>query len=288
MEAPAHAGPGIDADADVLAVARLVAERIAGVPGVTAIVLGGSWAAGTARADSDVDVGLLLEDATALSLASLRRAVATLDDEARGAAVTEPGAWGRWIDGGAWLAVQRRRVDLLYRRLPVVRDAIAECRAGRPSTHYQPGHPHGFRTDILLAEVHHAYALWDPDGHLARLKADVQPYPEALRRTNVATNLWEAAFTLDHAAAAEARRDVHQLTGCLYRASTCLALALLAHERTWVLHEKNGLRQAGALPTCPPTFVAAVEGALAGVAPAGGPVQALRTELEHVRGVCAS
>uniref|UniRef100_UPI003F683C15 hypothetical protein n=1 Tax=Acinetobacter baumannii TaxID=470 RepID=UPI003F683C15 len=57
--------------------------------------------------------------------------------------VTAPGEWGPWINGGSWLSIGGRKVDLLYRDLGRVRAVIADCRAGAVSMDYQPGHPHG-------------------------------------------------------------------------------------------------------------------------------------------------
>ena len=68
-------------------------------------------ARGRARPDSDWDFGLSFQgtlhgnDVRALGLPG---------------EVTEPGQWRRIMNGGAWLAVEGQRVDLLYRSLDTV------------------------------------------------------------------------------------------------------------------------------------------------------------------------
>lgn len=84
-----------------------MAQRLTQVSGVIAVVLGGSRARGEHTPQSDVDLGLYYR--TPLDVG----ARATLARELAGpaATVTEPGAWGRWVDGGAWLHIRGTAVD---------------------------------------------------------------------------------------------------------------------------------------------------------------------------------
>ena len=93
-----------EAPGTVTAVEHLAA-RLAEIPGVEAVALGGSRASGAARPDSDWDFGLYY-----------RGTIRADDVRALGfeGTVVEPGEWGRLINGGAWLTVECWRVDLLY------------------------------------------------------------------------------------------------------------------------------------------------------------------------------
>lgn len=266
-----------DLPPEVAAVTRRVAAAVARVPGIRAVVLGGSWAAGHASDDSDVDLGLLYEAGRPPDLGLLRATVARLDDRGAAAEVTPVGAWGPFIDGGAWLTVRGRRVDLLYRELGRMAQAVADGTAGRATTHYQPGHPHGFRSDIHLAELACCRVLHDPDRLVETLRAPLHPYPPALRAETVRANLWEAGFSIDVARGAARRGDVHHVVGCLYRAATCAALALLAHAGRWCANEKGALQLADASGAAPEGFRARVEAVLA--AP-GGTSDALGCSLD--------
>ena len=96
-----------------------LAERLAEIPGVEAVTLGGSRAAGTARAHSDWDFGLYY-----------RTTIDPDDVRALGFAgeVFAPGEWGTVPNGGAWLEIDGARVDLVYRDLATVEDVDGRCR----------------------------------------------------------------------------------------------------------------------------------------------------------------
>src|SRR5436190_7371106 len=106
-----------------------------------------------------------------LDVAALRAVVAALDDRGPEAEVTEIGGWGPWINGGGWLTISGKRVDLLYRDLGHVREVIEACRAGNVIALYQVGHPHAFVTAIYAGEVAACVPLRDVQGVLQRLKA---------------------------------------------------------------------------------------------------------------------
>ena len=192
---------------DEVLIGRLV-RAFGGVPGVRAIVLGGSRACGEANAASDYDIGLYYESDNPIDVGWLAKAAMLLPG-ADSSSVTAIGEWGPWINGGAWLTVDgprgAKRVDLLYRDLGKVRAVIEACRAGRIERVYQPGHPHAFVSSIYMGEVALARVLWDPDDVLAHLKRQCEPYPPALAEALIKSFFWEARLpwrTLTMAAAA--------------------------------------------------------------------------------------
>src|SRR5262245_5626754 len=101
-------------------------RRLSRIPGVTAVVLGGSFARGRATHDSDIDLGLLYRDAEPIALDALRTLASEVNDTPR-PVVTEPYQWGRWVNGGAWLTVKGQRVDFLYRSVDHLDRTIAEA-----------------------------------------------------------------------------------------------------------------------------------------------------------------
>ena len=78
---------------------QLWVPAVAEVPGVDAIVLGGSRARGTATENSDYDFGLYYSAATQLDTDRLREAMIKLVDKPGAAEVTPVGEWGPWIVG---------------------------------------------------------------------------------------------------------------------------------------------------------------------------------------------
>ena len=92
-----------------------LAPRLAAIPNVVAVVLGGSRAAGTERPDSDWDFGLYYDT--------------TLDpDDVRALGfdgqVFAPGEWSPLMDGGAWFEIDGAKVDLIYREVGAVQHWI--------------------------------------------------------------------------------------------------------------------------------------------------------------------
>ncbi|MGY4568681.1 nucleotidyltransferase domain-containing protein [Bradyrhizobium sp. USDA 3256] len=227
--------------------ARIISV-LAAVPGVAAIVLGGSRARGTAHDTSDTDIGLYYRDGTAPDIDRLREAVTGLVDDPAVAHVTPVGEWGPWIVGGAWLTIDGRKVDLLYRSIDRVSAVIDACRNGEISMHYQPGHPHGFCSAIWMGEVALCRALHDPDGLVAALKARTVPYPPALRDALVRRFQWEAQFSIENAELALPRGDSTHIAGCAYRALACIAQVLFALNGAYLINEKGALAQAANFP----------------------------------------
>lgn len=84
--------------------AHSIAARMAQVPGVVAVSLGGSRARGNASPDSDLDLGLAYDAPQPFDLTALNALCRDLDDSGT-AEATPPGGWGLWVDGGAWLTV---------------------------------------------------------------------------------------------------------------------------------------------------------------------------------------
>ena len=246
---------------DDILLGRLV-RALGGVPGIRAIVLGGSRARGEAAPHSDYDIGLYYEGDNPIDVGRLAKAAMLLPGAAS-SSVTAIGEWGPWINGGAWLTVDGRRVDLLYRCIDKVHAVIEDCHAGRVERVYQPGHPHAFVSAIYMGEVALAQVLWDPEGVLAPLKRRCLPYPEALREALIRTFFWEARFALENAAHGRGRDDPAYVAGCAFRSVACLCQALFALNGVYLLNEKGAVRSVETLPRRPADFAARVAQAIA-------------------------
>jgi len=227
--------------------ARIV-PRLAEVPGIAGIVLGGSRARGTATAASDYDIGLYYGPHEPLDTARLLEIAKELVDDPAAAAITPVGGWGPRIVGGGWLKVGGRKVDLLYRGVEPVRAVISACRAGQISMDYQPGHPHGFCSAIWMGEVALCIPLHDPNGAIAELKAATTPYPDALRDALLKMFLWEILFSIENGEIAVARGEQTHIAGCTYRALRCIGQVLFALNRRYLINEKGALAEAASFP----------------------------------------
>ena len=227
--------------------ARIV-PRLAEVPGIAGIVLGGSRARGTATAASDYDIGLYYGPHEPLDTARLLEIAKELVDDPAAAAITPVGGWGPRIVGGGWLNVGGQKVDLLYRGVEPVRAVISACRAGQVSMDYQPGHPHGFCSAIWMGEVALCVPLHDPNGAIAELKVATTPYPDALRDALLKMFLWEILFSIENGEIAVARGEQTHIAGCTYRALCCIGQVLFALNRRYLINEKGALAEAASFP----------------------------------------
>jgi hypothetical protein len=133
---------------------------------VVAVTLGGSRAGGAVHPDSDWDFGVYYRDS-----------IEADDVRALGfeGTVVEPGAWGRLVNGGAWLTVEDQRVDLLYRDLGVVQHWLDEAEAGRYEVDWVEGYLAGMATYVLAGEL----AL----GELLAGELPRPGFPDRLRQT---------------------------------------------------------------------------------------------------------
>ena len=236
------------------ALLKRIVPRLAEVPGVVAVALGGSRARGKASATSDYDIGLYYGPDESLDTDLLLAVARTLVDHPSAAAVTSVGAWGPRIVGGGWLTIEGTKVDLLYRGVESVRAVISECRAGRISMDYQPGHPHGFSSAIWMGEVALCQPLHDPQGVIAQLKISTSPYPDKLRESLLKRFMWEVLFSIENGEIAVARGEQTHIAGCAYRALCCIGQVLFALNRRYLINEKGALVEAAEFPCTIPAL----------------------------------
>jgi hypothetical protein len=211
-----------------------VVGRLDGLPGVRAVALGGSRAAGTNRPDSDWDFAVYY-----------RGAFSPDDLRAVGwpGRVFEIGGWGGGVfNGGAWLQVDGRKVDVHYRDLDDVTRRLHEAQAGRFGIERLQFHLAGVPTYIVLAEIAGNRML------AGELPAGLSPpeYPDALRAA--ASRVWweTAEATLDYGRDAYAQRGrLTETAGSIGVAACQAAHAVLAAGGQWVTNEKTLLDRAG-------------------------------------------
>jgi Nucleotidyltransferase domain len=213
--------------------ADYIASALASLPGVLAVSLGGSRATGTNRPDSDWDFSLYY------------RAHFDPDDlRALGwpGEIFPVGGWGGGVfNGGAWLRVQDRQVDVHYRDLDDIEHRIAEAIQGRFRVEPLMFHLAGIPTYIVVAELAQHRVL---RGSLPRPE-----YPGELRVA--ASQRWHrnAQMTLGYARQAHAARGhVTETAGFIATAAIQAAHGILAGRGEWVTNEKTLLDRAGLRP----------------------------------------
>jgi len=208
-------------------VAELV-PKLAELPGVRAVVLGGSRAQGAAGPDSDWDFGVYYRG--------------TFEAERLGrlghpAHVARPGEWGRIVNGGAWMSVFGQRVDVLLRDLDQVERWWDDARDGRFEIDNVPGHLAGLPTYTVLGEVALAQVL---TGELPTVG-----FPARLREVAEARWRWNGSFSLLHADVHLRKGNTAGAVGMAAKAAMETAHAVVASRGVWVLNEKTLIGRAG-------------------------------------------
>ena len=235
-------------------------QQLASVHGVVGVVLGGSRARGTHRPDSDFDLGIYYRGS--LDVAALR--VLAADVTGGPVDVTEPGGWGPWVNGGAWLTIGGARVDWIYRDLDRVHRIWNDCQQGKYEVGIQAGHPLGYYSCTYAADSALCRIQADPSGELAALQAQTRHYPAALGDALI-RGMWEADFMIQNARYGAAGADPTFAAGCLFRSIGVACHALHGHARRWLTHEKGMVASAGRLPGAPPGFADQAHAVLAAI-----------------------
>ncbi|WP_367323940.1 nucleotidyltransferase domain-containing protein [Streptomyces sp. HUAS ZL42] len=207
------------------------ADRLAALPTVQAVALGGSRAQGTHRPGSDWDLAVYYRGP--FDLADLR----ALGWEGE---VSEIGGWGGGVfNGGAWLTIDGRRVDVHYRDLDVVEHEMAEAEEGRFRVEPLLFHLAGIPSYLVVAELAINQVL---RGELPRPGA----YPEKLRVS--AAERWRgtAHATLAYAQANHVPAGrLTEVVGAIATAAVQAGHGVLAGRGEWVTNEKRLLERAG-------------------------------------------
>jgi predicted nucleotidyltransferase len=209
-----------------------VADRLAALPGVHAVALGGSRAQGTHGPDSDWDLAVYYRGP--------RFDPADLRALGWPGEVSEIGGWGGGVfNGGAWLTVEGRRVDVHYRDLDAVEHQLTEAEEGRFQVEPLLFHLAGIPTYLVVAELALNRVL---RGTFPR----PQTYPDKLRATAAERWCGTARATLGYAKANHAPKGrLTEVAGALAAAAVHTAHAVLAARGEWVTNEKRLLERAG-------------------------------------------
>jgi len=233
---------------------KRIVNALGQTPGVAAVVLGGSYARGTQREASDLDLGLYYLEAAPFSIADVKRVAASVSVQ-NAPVVTDFYEWGPWVNGGAWVQTEAGKVDFLYRNLNQVQQIIDEAHQGIIHHDYDQQPAYGFYSVIYLAETHVCIPLYDPHVQIANLKHQVATYPAKLKQRMIVEWLWSAEFTLIHALDFAAAADVYNTVGCLTRVAASLTQVLFALNETYFISDKQVMEAIARFSIRPPGYV---------------------------------
>ena len=224
-----------------------IAARLAKVPNVEAVALGGSHARGVHGPESDLDIGIYYREAIPFRIDDIR-AVAVAYSASGTPTVTDFYDWGPFVNGGAWIDNPVTKVDFLYRNLDQLDQLVAEAKRGEWQHSFDQQPPFGFRSVNTLAEIHICKPLHDPKNVLGPLKAQIAAYPPALKTHIIQNALSMAEFTLLHARNFAKAGDVPNTVGCMTRVFHYFVQTLFALNETYFLSDKRVLKDIATFP----------------------------------------
>lgn len=205
-------------------------ETLAALPAVTAVTLGGSRAQDRNRPDSDWDLGIYYRGA--FDPQSVR-------DIGWSGEVSEIGGWGGGLfNGGAWVQVDSRPVDLHFRDLTAVEAELERSATGEFHVEPLAFHLAGLPSYFVVGELAIHRVL---HGELPR-----PAFPAALRSS--APPRWRDQADLNLSYAEHNLAPHGRLTQCA--GSMALAVAQYAHavlaaRGEWTTNEKTLLDRPG-------------------------------------------
>lgn len=202
-----------------------LADMLAAIPGVVAVVLGGSHAAASNDADSDWDLGAYYRSAIDVT------ALAAFGE------VHPPGSWGRLMNGGAWLNLAGHRVDVILRDLDIVEHWHRRAEEGEFEVDPLLGYLAGIPTYTLSAELASCRVLHG--------SIPAAPYPSRLRAAAPPWWRFRRSFSLDYARMHARRANVLGAAGQAAKAVMEEAHAILCGRGQWVCNEKRLTEIAG-------------------------------------------
>lgn len=240
-----------------------ISPQLCDLPGVEAIVLGGSHARGTARLDSDLDIAIYYSEQSPPDIQAIRRCVEGFAISGSPPVVTDFYGWGPWVNGGAWVQTFAGKLDLLYRNMDQLQRVLDESQEGIYHHDFYQQPTFGFVSVIYLAETKSCLPITDPRGLLSEFKRQVEVYPARLRKKLIGDLLWTAEFTFLHADGFAERIDVFNTVGCLARVAFMLAQALFALNEEYYFGDKGSLQAIDLFSRKPELFSQRLQAVLA-------------------------
>ncbi len=221
---------------------------------IKAVVIGGSYATGTQRPDSDLDLGLFYDEYNPIGKEDIEKAITKLGGKDK-TIISDIGEWGKWMNGGVWMIIDNQRIDFIYRNYQFVSKTIYECLEGKIDTDFYQQPAFGFYNYIYCAEIQLSRTLYDPENRVADLKQKVATYPNKLKTGVTNKFLWDAQFSLSRAQKSEKRNEVFIVAGCLVRIINDLVQILYALNDTFYFGEKKFYKDIDVIKIKPPDFL---------------------------------
>ncbi|MGH1365619.1 MAG: nucleotidyltransferase domain-containing protein [Calditrichia bacterium] len=209
---------------------------------VHAVAVVGSYASGTQRPDSDIDIcAFYRSDLDVVALADcICGEFGLTSSEVQ---LTTPGGWGNWVDGGGWLTLEGQRVDIVYRCIDRLEKELDHIWAGEIELDYLQAPAFGYFNFTWAAELRSTDPIFDPDGNIAALIKRMDTFPEVLKIKGSSIFLHAAQFASVIGKKALANENWFTARPCCDRAIWAICLALYSANGVWIPAEKRVMKE---------------------------------------------
>jgi predicted nucleotidyltransferase len=258
-----------------------IVTQLSSIAGMSAVVLGGSYASGTQHKTSDMDIGLYYFESKPFSTDAVRHIAEEISVDGS-PTVTGFYEWGAWVNGGAWIRTKQGKIDFLYRNIDQVQRTITDAQKGIMHHDYDQQPPNGFYSVTYLAETQICIPRYDPEKLITGLKNQVELYPLKLKQKIVAESLWSAEFTLLHARGFAAQADIYNTAGCLIRVVSNLTQALFALNERYFIRDKMVMNTIASFHVLPSGYIQQINRILANPGSKEQELQKTVSDLEKV------
>ena len=192
-----------------------IAEKLKLVPNISAIVLGGSYADGRQRPDSDIDLGLFYREKDPFSIEKIKKL-----------------AWEEYGRKITLAEEEYEKVKSLGGLHIIGSERHESRRIGELENDYYQYPPNGFHSFIYLAEIETNKILYDPENFISKLKKRVSIYPQKLKNKIINFFLWDSEFALSRARKFANRKEINLVAGSITR---------IIHDLTLVLYQRSDI-----------------------------------------------
>lgn len=209
------------------------------IPGVIGVVLGGPRAVGLHRPSLDIDIRIYYDKELDFDIQDINKAVREMDNEKRENLIAPLGEWGFWENTGGCFELKDYHVNLVFRDIEKISQAIDDCLKGAVIPYYHRGHPHAFLNTMYIGEISECRILLDTDNRIAELNSKTFPYPQILKDNLISYFISEAIFSLYLAKENIEKKDLSYIAGNCFRAISCLNQVLFALNEKYCIDEKG-------------------------------------------------
>ena len=234
-------------------------RALATIPGVEAVALSGSQCYGRATRNSDIDLAICYFERSPPGKKRLLKAAEHFTPNIKRFAPIEK---NHPLSGGASLNTKIGKIGWCYRSLDKSIEAIDAAKKGLFVWDKEYA-PYGFSNAQYLAWFHYNIILYDPSQTFARLKKEVQQYPEPLQKATIEKCLWDILLIFKWLKKIVDRDDVYVAVSFIHCIVVEMTYVLFALNKEYYFADKYAIDKTESFSIKPKNYVRRIHNFLA-------------------------